>query len=67
LKQRIIYNLIAKGYDKTDILNILNKKKIDTSSIYLEQEIKIRTRLSIKYKDAKLEYEIKQALYKKGF
>ena len=67
LKQKITNELINLGYDKEDILNILDNYEIDDSSNYIKEYEKLYKKLSKKYQGEELEYQIKNRLYIKGF
>jgi len=67
LKQKIISELLENGYDKTMIIEILNNYNInDDNAIKKEYDI-LYKKLSKKYKDNELKYQIKNKLYSKGF
>ena len=68
LKQKIIQDLIVKGFYKEDILFILNEFELeDDKAIYDKEYLKLKNKLSRKYSGEELEYQIKNHLYKKGF
>lgn len=67
LKQKITNELINLGYDREDILNILDNYEIDDSSNYIKEYEKLYKKLSKKYQGEELEYQIKNRLYIKGF
>lgn len=68
LKNKIIQELINKGFYKEDIINILNNYEfIDNKDIYEKEYNKIKNKLSKKYSKEELEYQIKNNLYKKGY
>ena len=68
LKQKIIKELLNKGFYKEDINKIIdNYSFIDDSAIYEKEYNKLKSKLSKKYSDEELEYQIKSRLYKKGF
>ena len=68
LKQKIIQDLIVKGFYKEDILFILNEFELeDDEAIYEKEYLKLKNKLSRKYSGEELEYQIKNHLYKKGF
>lgn len=59
------YNL---GYDKKDILQILDNVHKETDILYLQKEYnKLHTKYSKKYSGAELKYFIEQKLYSKGY
>lgn len=66
LKQKILTNLINQGYNKEDIVNLLNNIKIDETAIYEKEYNKLKQKLSRKYCGSELELKIKQKLYQKG-
>lgn len=68
LKQKIIQDLISKGF-KTDIINdvISNYSFVDNKDIYEREYEKLKMKLSKKYSDNELEYRLKAAMIKKGF
>ncbi len=66
LKQRIINELINKGYDKEDIINILNSKNLVNDELYNKEYNKLYNKYKSKYSGSELEYFIKQKLYSKG-
>lgn len=68
LRQKIMQELVNKGFHKEDINNVLNRfNNIDDNSIYEKEYIKIKKKLSKKYNGEELEYQIKNKLYQKGF
>lgn len=67
LKQRILSNLINKGYKKEDILNILSTKDLSNNQLYEKEYTKLYKKYSKKYSEEELDYIIKQKLYLKGF
>lgn len=67
LKQKIISEFLIKGYDKEDIIEILNSKNLIDDNLYEKEYKKLYDRYSKKYSDEQLEYIIKQKLYQKGF
>ena len=68
LKQKILTNLISKGFFKEDILEYLDSLEIPIDeSIYNKEYNKLKKKLSSKYSDEQLEYEIKKRLKAKGF
>ena len=67
MKQKLLNDLINKGYYREDIISILNNINIDDEKIkYLEYQ-KLYNKLSKKYSGSELSYKIKQKLYQKGF
>jgi regulatory protein len=68
LTQKIIKDLMTKGFYKEDIISIIDKYDIvDDNSIYEKEYNKIKNKLSRKYSGEELEYRIKINLIKKGF
>ena len=68
LKQKIIGELVNKGFYKEDINNILDRYDIQDDKIIYEKEYnKIKNKLSRKYSGEELDKQIKIKLYQKGF
>ena len=67
LKNKILADMINRGFTKEYIEEILNNKNIDDADIYQKEYDKLYNKLSKKYQDKELEYKIKQKLYQKGF
>ncbi len=68
LKQKIINNLINKGFAKEDIISYLDSIEITVDdSIYEKEYNKIKSRLKRKYSGEELERETKRRLKAKGF
>ena len=68
LKEKIIIDLTNNGYDKGDILELLNNKRIEASGDILEKEYeKVYRSLSRKYNGYELENMILKKLLGKGF
>lgn len=67
LKNKILTDMINRGFTKEYIEEILNNKSIDDADIYQKEYDKLYNKLSKKYQDKELEYKIKQKLYQKGF
>ena len=68
LKNKILTDLISKGFNKEDISNILDNYNIkDNEDIYLKEYNKIKNKLGRKYSGEELEYQIRINLYKKGY
>lgn len=67
LRQKIISEFLSKGYDKEDIIEILNSKNLTDDDLYEKEYKKLYNKYSKKYSDEQLEYIIKQKLYQKGF
>ena len=66
LKQKILNDLINKGYSKESILSILDKKDLNNDDLYEKEYSKLYNKYSKKYSGSELEYFIKQKLYSKG-
>lgn len=66
LKQKILLNLINMGYSKESILPFLENIKSNNNIIEKEYHGLYR-KLSKKYSDDKLYYEIRNRLFRKGF
>lgn len=67
LKNKIINDLINKGFYKEDILLCMEKFSFDDKDIYKKEYDKLYNKLSSKYSGQQLEYKIKEKLYQKGF
>ena len=68
LKQKIIKDLITIGFTKEDILSLIDEYDFkDDDAIYQKEYDKQKNKLSKKYSDEELAYQIKIALAKKGF
>ena len=67
LKNKILRNLIDKGFYKEDIEDVLNNYTIDDKEIYQKEYDKIYKKLSQKYSGKELEYKVKEKMYQKGF
>lgn len=67
LKQKLLNDLINKGYYREDIISILNNINIDDEKIKDLEYQKLYNKLSKKYSGSELSYKIKQKLYQKGF
>lgn len=67
LKNKILNDLLNKGFTKEYIITILEKQKFDDSNIYKKEYDKLYKKLSKKYSGNELEFKIKQKLYAKGF
>ncbi len=68
LKNKIINELVTKGFLKEDILLVIEEYSfIDNDLIYDKEYNKLKSKLSKKYDGEELEYRIKMNLYKKGF
>ena len=66
LKMRLLNEFISKGYNKEDILNILDKKDLNNNDIYEKEYNKLYNKYSKKYSGNELEYIINNKLYQKG-
>lgn len=67
LREKIISEFINKGYDKSEIIRIIDTKTISTDDLYEKEYNKLYNKYSKKYPKEKLEYIIRQKLYQKGF
>lgn len=67
LKNKILNDMINKGFTKEYIEFILDNQSIDDSEIYKKEYDKLYAKLSKKYSGTQLEYKIKEKLYQKGF
>ena len=67
LKQKITNDMINLGYDKEDIINILDSYNLDDEEIYKQEYNKLYNKLCKKYQGNELEYQIRNRLYIKGF
>lgn len=67
LKNKILIDLINKGFTKEYILTVLEKQEFDDSNIYKKEYDKLYKKLSKKYSGNELDFKIKQRLYAKGF
>lgn len=66
-KQKLLNYFINLGYDKNMVIPILEDIDSDVTDILKKEYISIYNKLSKKYEEPKLSYEIKNRLYKKGF
>ena len=66
LKIRLLNEFINKGYEREEILDILNKKDLDNNDIYEKEYNKLYVKYSKKYSGNQLEYLINNKLYQKG-
>lgn len=55
-----------KGYNKEDIIDILNKKDLNNEDLYNKEYNKLYNKYKSKYSGSELEYFIKQKLYSNG-
>jgi len=67
LKQKIINDMINFGYEKTMILDIIEKRIVNNSDIINNEYRKLKNKLSTKFSDRELEIKIKTKLQQKGF
>lgn len=66
LKQKIISEFVNKGYNKEDILEVLNSINLNSDELYDKEYNKLYNKYKNKYSDSELNYYIKQKLYSKG-
>ncbi len=66
-KQKLNLYLINLGYESSDIIPLLNDVEIDTSLQLKKDYDNLYRKLSRKYIDKQLDYEINSRLYKKGY
>lgn len=67
LKNKILHDLINKGFYKEDITSCIEDFDFNEEEIYKREYDKLYKKYSSKYSDSELEYKIKQTLYQKGF
>ena len=68
LKQKLIQDLISKGFSQELINDVLNNYSFqDDKKIYEKEYNKAKNKLSRKYNGEELNYKIKEYMYKKGF
>ena len=67
LKNKIMTDLINLGYEKSDIVEVLNSKEINDDEAKKREYEKIRRSLEKKYSGDVLEYKVREKLYRKGF
>ena len=67
LKNKILVNLLNKGFYKDDILEVLDNIKVDDKKIYEKEYKKLYEKYSKKYSGKELEYKIREKMYQKGF
>lgn len=67
LKQKILLDLINKGYNRDDILNILSNKNLNNIELYNKEYNKLYNKYKDKINGDELDNFIKQKLYNKGF
>lgn len=68
LKQKILQDGIAQGYDKDLIVQVLSDTKFQDDHLIKQKEYeKLYQKLQRKYQGKELEYKIRQKMYQKGF
>ncbi len=67
LKNKILKNLIDKGFYKEDIESCMLNHDFDDEEIYKKEYQKAYDKLSKKYSGSQLEYKVKEKMYQKGF
>ena len=67
LKNKIMTDLINLGYEKSDIVEVLNSKEINDDEAKKREYEKIKRSLEKKYSGDVLEYKIREKLYRKGY
>lgn len=68
IKEKILYNCMNEGFKKEDIINILEKVELPKNLDSLEKEAKkIYNKLSRKYNDKEIYFQLKGKLITKGF
>ena len=68
LKEKILYDLNNKGYDNSEIIELVNKTDIKEDSSILEKNYNILyNKLSSKYKGKELQLQLLNKLMAKGF
>lgn len=66
-KQKMLINLLNLGYYKEDIIDYLDKIKIDEDELKEKEKNKLIKKYSKKYQGIELEMFIKRKLYEKGY
>lgn len=66
LKQKLLNHFISLGYEKSDILYIIDNNLVDNDVINSEYN-KLLRKYSGKYSSSELEFLIRKKLYQKGF
>lgn len=66
-KQKMLVYLINLGYSKEDSLSVLDNYKINEEELIKKDYDILYKKLSKKYEGSKLEYQIKNKLYQKGY
>lgn len=67
LKVKIINDLINLGFNREDIVSIINAKQIEDTDVLKNEYEKAKRKYSKKYVGYELENKIKTTLYRKGF
>ncbi len=67
LKEKILYSFINLGYEKEDILEILERVNINEDDLIKKEYEKIYSKLSKQYSGFTLKQKMKEKLYQKGF
>lgn len=68
IKEKICMYCLSEGFQKEDILGVLNTYKLTENTFALEKEaLKLYKKLSLKYQGNELIYQIKGRLFRKGF
>ena len=67
LNQKIISDLVNKGYDMALIKQILENEVFDNNLVIEKEFKKIYNKLSKKFDGSELYYNLKNKLYQKGF
>ena len=67
IKQKLINYFINLGYDKSNIINIIDNNQTNNSEIIKKEYNKLYNKLKNKYENEELKRMIKQKLYQKGF
>lgn len=67
LYEKIVNNLVNKGYSKEDIKEVFDSYEIDDEKIEKQEYDKLYNKLKNKYEGKELEFKIKQKMYQKGF
>jgi regulatory protein len=67
LKQKITIDLVNLGYNRDEIIELIDDEVLDTNDILNDTYNKIYDKLSRKFEGKELIIQIKQKLYQKGF
>ena len=67
LKQKLINYFMNLGYEKNDIVDIIENNQTQNNEIIKKEYNKIYNKLKNKYEGEELKRNIKQKLYQKGF